>query len=174
MTDARFPIGPQPQVQALTPEERRAAVQALAQLPAEFSAALHGLDDAQLDTPYRDGGWTLRQLAHHVPDSHLNAYVRTRLALTEDTPTIKPYDQTAWAALSDSTGDIAPSLALLTALHQRWTRLLETLTPEQWSRAYLHPEYGQRTTLDGMAASYVWHGRHHTAQVRGLRVRNGW
>ncbi|GGR14814.1 YfiT family bacillithiol transferase [Deinococcus ruber] len=172
--DPRFPVGPQPNIQTLTPQERQDALAALRALPAEFRAAFAGLDDAQLNTPYRGGGWTLRQVAHHVPDSHMNAYIRTRLALSEDAPTIRPYDQDSWAALPDYGGDIEVSLRLLDALHERWTRLLSALDDAQWQRTFVHPEYGRVYTLDSMAATYVWHGRHHTAQVLGLRADQGW
>ena len=174
MTDHRFPIGPQPQLDTLTPGQRQELLSALDALPAQFRAAFAGLSAEQLGTPYREGGWTLRQVAHHVPDSHMNAYIRTRLALSEDAPTIRPYDQDAWAALPDMQGDIAVSLDLLTALHGRWVRLLSALSPEDWARTFVHPEYGRVYTLDGMLASYVWHGQHHTAQVTGLRTRRGW
>lgn len=173
-TDERQPIGPQPQVTELGAAERAELIGQLASLPAEFRAAFAGLSNAQLDTPYRDGGWTLRQLAHHVPDSHLNAYTRTKLALTEDRPTIKPYDQEAWAGLPDARTDISVSLDLLSALHARWVALLRALSAEQWARTFIHPEYGRETTLDGLLASYAWHGRHHTAQVLALRRRQGW
>jgi hypothetical protein len=172
--DERFPVGPQPQVDSLSLQERADGLAALADLPARFRAAFAGLSAAQLDTPYRDGGWTLRQVAHHVPDSHMNAYIRTRLALSEEAPTIRPYDQDAWAALPDMNGEIGVSLDLLTALHGRWVRLLSALTTEDWARTFVHPEYGRVYTLDGLLASYVWHGQHHTAQVRGLRQRRGW
>ena len=172
--DERFPVGPQPQVSTLSPQERAEGLSALADLPAQFRAAFAGLDDAQLDTPYREGGWTLRQVAHHVPDSHMNAYIRTRLALSEEAPTIRPYDQDAWALLPDMGSEIGASLDLLTALHARWVRLLSALTPDEWARTFVHPEYGRIYTLDGLLASYVWHGRHHTAQVLGLRQRRGW
>ena len=174
MTDPRYPIGPDPQLGPLTPPERAAALAALRALPGEFAAALAGLDDAQLDTPYRPGGWTLRQLAHHVPDSHLNAYTRMKLALTEETPTIKPYDEAAWARLPDSAGDIAPSLALLSALHARWVSLLAALDERQWARRFHHPEGGRDVALDAALAGYAWHGRHHTAHVTALRERLGW
>jgi DinB superfamily len=172
--DARYPIGPQPQISTLTPDERQAGLSALTALPADFRAAYAGLDDAQLGTPYREGGWTLRQVAHHVPDSHMNAYIRTRLALSEDAPTIRPYDQDAWAALPDMAGEVGVSLDLLDALHTRWVRLLSALGPDDWSRTFVHPEYGRVYTLDGMLASYVWHGQHHLAQVTGLRKKRGW
>ncbi|WP_425146520.1 YfiT family bacillithiol transferase [Deinococcus sp.] len=175
MTQAsRFPIGPQPSVYSLRPQQRLDGLEALRALPAELRAAFAGLDDAQLDTPYREDGWTLRQVAHHVPDSHMNAYIRTRLALSEQAPTIRPYDQDGWAALPDYAGEIEVSLKLLEALHGRWTRLLTALSAEQWGRTFVHPEYGTVYTLDGMLATYAWHGRHHTAQVLGLRQRRGW
>ena len=171
MTDAqitenveRFPIGPQPQLSTLTPGQRQEGLEALARLPEQFRAAFEGLSAEQLDTPYREGGWSLRQVAHHVPDSHLNAYVRTRLALSEDAPTIRPYDQDAWAALSDMGGDVAVS----------WVRLFSALPQGDWARTFVHPEYGRVYTLDAMLASYVWHGQHHTAQVAGLRARQSW
>lgn len=181
MTDAqitenveRFPIGLQPQLGTLTPGQRQEGLEALARLPEQFRAAFEGLSAEQLDTPYREGGWSLRQVAHHVPDSHLNAYVRTRLALSEDAPTIRPYDQDAWAALPDMGGDVAVSLDLLQALHGRWVRLLSALPQGDWARTFVHPEYGRVYTLDAMLASYVWHGQHHTAQVAGLRARQSW
>lgn len=170
----RFPIGPQPQVETLSPQERARLLEALATLPDQFRAAYDSLTDTQLDTPYREGGWSLRKVAHHVPDSHMNAYIRTRLALSEEAPTIRPYDQAAWARLPDMSGDITVSLDLLQALHTRWVRLLSALSAGQWASTFIHPEYGRVYTLDGMLASYVWHGRHHTAQVTGLRERRGW
>lgn len=172
--DPRFPIGPMPPMQRLSPEQRPPLLAALRALPDELHGALSGLDAAQLDTPYRPGGWTLRQLAHHVPDSHLNAYLRCKLALTEETPTISPYDEAAWAELPDSTGDVSVSLQLLAALHARWVALLEGLAEAQWSRTFFHPGSGETVTLDGQLAAYAWHGRHHTAQVLALRRARGW
>ncbi len=174
MTDPRYPIGPDPAVSALDPQGRAAALDALRALPHELRAALGGLNDAQLDTPYRAGGWTLRQLAHHVPDSHLNAYTRMKLALTEDTPIIRPYDEARWAQLPDSRGDLQPSLDLLTALHARWANLLAALSEAQWARRYHHPGSGQDVRLDAALATYAWHGRHHTAHVLRLREQRGW
>lgn len=173
MTDPRYPIGPAPQVTTLTPAERLEGLRALSLLPDEFSAALAGLDAAQLDTPYREGGWTVRQLAHHVPDSHLNAYVRTRLALTETEPTIKPYDEQLWAELPDSLLDPAVSLELLRSLHGRWVALLSGLSETDWQKKFHHPVNGP-TTLEQMLGDYAWHGRHHTAQLLNLRQRMGW
>lgn len=170
--DPRYPIGP-PQFQTGA-ESRRQAVQAIAELPGRLTVAVAGLSAVQLDTPYRDGGWTLRQLTHHVADSHLNAYTRLRLALTEDWPVIKPYQEAAWAELADArTLPVEISLALLAPLHTRWTTLLTSLDEAAWLRGYTHPENG-RTTVEAMTALYSWHGRHHTAHVLALRERMGW
>jgi uncharacterized damage-inducible protein DinB len=173
-TDERYPIGPQPSLTELGAAERSDLLGQLAALPAEFRAAFAGLSDAQLDTPYRAGGWTLRQLAHHVPDSHMNAYIRTKLALTEDRPTIKPYDQNAWAELPDRRLEVGVSLTLLDALHARWVALLGGLDGPDWARVFIHPEYGREYSLDDVLTTYAWHGRHHTAQVLALRGRQGW
>jgi len=172
--DLRYPIGPFQQDEAVTPERMRQWIGAIAEAPARLRSAVAGLSDAQLDTPYRPGGWTVRQVVHHLPDSHLNSYVRFRLALTEDNPTIKPYDEARWAELPD--GRSAPvelSLALLEALHRRWVLLLESVDEPDWSRAYLHPEYGPRTLRETLGL-YAWHGRHHVAQITSLRTRMGW
>jgi uncharacterized damage-inducible protein DinB len=152
---------------------RRSAINAIRGAAAAFRAAIEGLTDAQLDTPYRPGGWTVRQLAHHLPDSHLNAYVRFKLGLTESHPTIKPYDQAAWAGLPDATGPVAPSLDLLTALHQRWTLVLESMSETDFARTINHPEAGS-LRLDQLLAMYAWHGRHHTAHVTSLKERQKW
>jgi uncharacterized damage-inducible protein DinB len=137
-------------------------------------AALRGLSDQQLDTPYRDGGWTLRQLAHHVPDSHMNAYIRCKLALTEYEPTIKPYMEDLWAELPDAKqAPIEMSLALLDSLHQRWMLMLRKLTEADFTRTFLHPELGAMS-LEKNVALYAWHGRHHVAHVTSLREKMGW
>ncbi|MEA2691014.1 MAG: hypothetical protein QOJ16_401, partial [Acidobacteriota bacterium] len=133
MEDLRYPIGPLVRPESLTPEERRAAIATIAATPGNLRAAVAGLADAQLDTPYRPDGWTVRQVVHHVPDSHLNAYVRFKLALTEDEPAIRPYQEDRWARLPDSRGPIAVSLALLESLHERWVQLLSAMTPEEWA-----------------------------------------
>ncbi len=147
---------------------------AIAGLPSALREAVAGLDDPQLDTPYREGGWTVRQLVHHVADSHINAYVRMRLALTEDWPTIKPYEEAEWAKLEDArTLPVEVSLALLESLHRRWVVLLGSLSEADWERGYVHPESG-REKLDAVAAIYSWHSRHHVAHVTGLRKRMGW
>lgn len=154
--------------------QRQESIATLAALPENLRAAVYGLDEAQIDTPYRDGGWTVRQLVHHVADSHMNAYVRTRLALTEDWPTIKRYDERLWAELPDASSlPIDVSLELLDQLHRRWVVLLESLSNEQWDRGYNHPESG-RQTLTVVAALYDWHSRHHVAHISSLRKSRGW
>jgi uncharacterized damage-inducible protein DinB len=174
MQDLRFPIGPCPRDPDLTPEKRRLWTQHIAETPQKMRAAVAGLSGEQLDTPYRDGGWTVRQLVHHVPDSHLNAYTRFRLALTEPEPTIKPYDQEAWAELGDSrTAPIEMSLTLLEALHLRWVALLQSLADDDFARRFRHPEIGL-VTLGEVLGIYAWHGPHHVAHISGLRQRNGW
>lgn len=174
--DLRFPIGHyQLPEQPLTAEERHGYIQQLMALPTELRMALDGLSGEQFDTPYRPGGWTVRQVLHHLPDSHVNSYTRFRLALTEDNPTIKPYDEAAWAQLPDVT--IVPpdvSLILLDALHARWVVLLSQLTDEQWLRTWYHPEAQQTIRLDQALVMYAWHGRHHTAHITSLRKRMGW
>jgi uncharacterized damage-inducible protein DinB len=168
--DPRYPIG-----KFVFDQPHRAEwISDIESLPARLRAALAGLGDAQLDTPYREGGWTVRQLVHHVADSHINAYLRLRFALTEDTPTIKPYFEERWAELADARSlPVEVSLDLLTALHLRWATLLHSLTEEQWARAFDHPDNG-RTPLDKALGLYAWHGRHHTAHVTELRRVQGW
>ena len=142
--------------------------------PARLRAAVAGLTEAQLDTPYRPGGWTVRQVVHHLADSHLNSYMRFRLALTENEPTIKTYDQQLWADLGDArTAPAVLSLTLLDALHQRWIMLLRSLKPQDFSRTLKHPELG-RVTLEKYLALYAWHGKHHVAHITSLRQRSGW
>lgn len=166
----QYPIGPPDRNPS--PEDRATHVATIREFPAQLALAYSGLSDDQLDTPYREGGWTLRQLAHHLADSHMNAFVRLKFALTEDWPTIKPYDEKLWAETAEAQGPVEAPLAMLAALHTRWTALLEAMTPEQWERGYVHPESG-RTSLDRVAALYSWHGRHHLAHATGLRERMG-
>ncbi|AII50456.1 YfiT family bacillithiol transferase [Hymenobacter sp. APR13] len=175
-SDLRYPIGRPVLPEAPLDHGRRTAYIAhLATLPDQVRAAVAGLTPAQLDTPYRPGGWTVRQLVHHLPDSHLNAYTRCRLALTEDNPTIKPYDEAAWAELPDvEATPPAVSLALLEALHIRWVRLLRNLTEAQWQRTFHHPDSGCNFTLDQALALYSWHSRHHLAHITELRRREQW
>lgn len=175
MNDLRFPTGKfvRP-TQALGADERRRHVDSIADTPSRLRAAVRGLSDAQLDTPYRPEGWTVRQLVHHVPDSHLNAYVRFKLALTEDNPRIKPYDEARWATLHDTGATpIETSLTLLDALHARWVTLLRSLEARDFERTLEHPQNGPMT-LDQMLALYAWHGPHHVAHVTTLREREGW
>jgi hypothetical protein len=175
VTDLRYPIGNFSYDGAMTDARRSACVGRIAAAPAALRAAVAGLSDAQLDTPYRPGGWTVRQVVHHVPDSHLNAYVRIRLALTEDTPTIKPYEEARWAELPDArTLPVEASLTLLEALHVRWVALLRGLGAADGARRFHHPEHGRLITIDELIAMYAWHGEHHVAHVTSLRARNGW
>jgi hypothetical protein len=170
----KFPLGKFVEDRAVTPDKRATWIAQIAQTPAALRAAVSELSDVQLDTPYRPGGWTVRQVLHHVPDSHMNAYVRCKLALTEDNPTIKPYDEAAWANIVD-TPRTPPdvSLTLLEALHRRWVILLESLAPADFARPLRHPDKGA-ITLDWMLQLYAWHGRHHVAHVTELRKREGW
>ncbi len=174
MADLRYPIGPFKPDPAVTPETRGQWIDAIAAAPQELRRAVAGLDEAQLETPYRDGGWTVRQVVHHVPDSHINAYVRVRLALTERQPAIKTYEESDWAKLPDArSGPVEVSLALLDALHARWVLLLRSLSPDQFARAARHPQAGE-VTVDFLLQMYAWHGRHHTAHITALRDRHGW
>jgi hypothetical protein len=173
MTDLRFPIGEFVMPSSVTPQLRTAAIGAIADMPARMREAVRGLSEAQLDTPYRPGGWTVRQVVHHVPDSHLNAYVRVKLALTEDNPTIKPYDQDAFAGLPDQKLPIDVSLSLVDSLHARWVAVLKALTPQQFARPLYHPEIGA-ITIDYLVQTYGWHSRHHVAHITRLREREGW
>jgi hypothetical protein len=164
--DLQFPIGkfhrPTAPVDAAT---RAAYIDDIERMPAGFRAAVAWMTPAQLDTPYRPGGWTVRQVVHHVPDSHMNAYVRFKLAFTEDTPTIRPYQEARWAELPDSRADINLSLDLLDAIHRRWVLLLREVPPQEFRKAYNHPDMGI-VPLDAALALYAWHGKHHTAHVQ--------
>ena len=174
--DLRYPVGKfNRPTQALTAAERARMIEEIAATPAALRAALRGLDDRKIDTPYRPGGWTVRQVVHHLPDSHLNAYCRFKLALTEDVPTIKPYDENKWAELPDGRSALVDeSLALLEALHARWVFLLRGMKPADFERKLNHPEWNAPLALDHMLALYSWHGRHHVAHVTALRQREGW
>jgi len=171
--DLRFPVGKFQRLDNITDAQRRGFIDAIAETPARLKAAVAGLNDQQLDTPYRPGGWTVRQVVHHLPDSHLNSIVRFKLALTENEPTIKPYDEARWAELADAKAPIDVSIQLLEALHGRWVLLLNSLTPEDWQRTFRHPERGTMTLNDTLQL-YAWHGRHHVAHITALRERNGW
>lgn len=174
--DLRYPLGhPTLPDSPLDRGARTAYIGQIALLPDQLRAALAGLSAAQLDTPYRPGGWTVRQVLHHLPDSHLNCYTRFRLALTEDNPTIKPYEEQLWAELPDvAATPPAVSLALLEALHIRWTILLRHLTDAQWARTFYHPGTQRTFSLDQALVLYAWHGRHHVAHIAELRKREGW
>ena len=174
MSDPRYPIGKFKYEGSPSQAQRAEFIREIEQTPAKLRAAIKGLSSGQLDTPYREGGWTVRQVVHHVPDSHINAYVRYKLALTEDEPTIKPYAEDRWAELADAKSTpIEVSLALLENLHERWVRLLRSLGPEDWKRQFRHPELGL-VSLEKNLAMYAWHGKHHVAHVTELRRRMGW
>jgi uncharacterized damage-inducible protein DinB len=173
--DPRYPIGKfQWTGGEATAQERAERIAQIAACPVGLRAAVQDLDEAQIDTPYRDGGWTVRQVVHHVPDSHMNAYIRFKLGLTEDTPTIKPYEENSWAQLADSrTAPIGLSLDLLDNVHARWLLVLRAMRPADFARKINHPESGVQT-LDRVLALYAWHGRHHIAHVTSLREKSGW
>ena len=175
MEDLRYPAGRfAPKGAPLTSEERANFTASIAALPDELRAAVADLTDERLDVPYRDGGWSTRQIAHHIADSHVNAFVRFKLGLTEQVPTIKPYDQEAWAALGDVKGSpLEASLSLLDGLHERWVGLLRAMTPQDFGRRLAHPELGE-IDLDFLLSLYGWHGGHHVAQITALRQRQGW
>ena len=171
--DLRYPIGEFRMPAPITQATRSDAIVVIAALPAAMRAAVRGLSESQLDTPSRPGGWTVRQVVHHVPDSHLNAYIRLKLALTENNPTIKPYDQNAFAELPDQRLPIDVSLSMLDALHTRWTTVLRSLAPDQFVRSLVHPEIGS-ITVDYLVHHYSWHSRHHVAHITALRERERW
>lgn len=174
MIDARYPIGKFHFDGPPSEQQRASFVNDIERAPAALRAAVKDLTPEQFDTPYREGGWTVRQVAHHLPDSHMNAYVRFKLALTEDEPTIKPYAEDRWAQLTDTQSTpVEVSLALLESLHTRWVTLLRSLRPEDWRRNFRHPELGL-VSLEKNLAIYSWHGRHHVAHVTELRKRMVW
>jgi DinB superfamily len=170
----RYPIGGPAIAGPITPQQRTTAIEEIKQLPENLRSAISAFSPEQFDTPYRPGGWTVRQLVHHVADSHMNAYVRVRLALTEDWPTIIAYQEALWAELQDArTAPVSISLDLLQALHLRWVPLFASLENQQWKRGYVHPENG-RQSIEQAAVLYAWHGRHHTAHITHLSTRLGW
>jgi len=172
--DPRYPIGKFTWNGSSTPEERSRFIEDIAATPQRMRSAVAGLNSTQLDTPYRDEGWTVRQVVHHVPDSHMNSYIRFKFALTEHEPTIKPYDEAVWAQLVDArTGPIEPSLDLLEGLHHRWTLLLRSLSDQDVKRKFYHPELGV-VTIEQYIALYAWHGKHHVAHITSLRERQRW
>lgn len=178
MSDLSYPIGKFHYEAAsdgsMSEQQKQKFIDDIAQAPANLRAAIFGLSQAQLDTPYRPGGWTVRQVTHHMPDSHMNAYIRFKLALTEDEPTIKPYEQQLWAELADTKETpLEVSLVLLDSLHDRWVRLLRSLRPDDWDRTFRHPELGLMS-LEKTLAMYAWHGKHHVAHITNLRKQRGW
>jgi hypothetical protein len=174
MDGLSYPIGRFERPPSLDRAGREASLAILARTPSDLERAIAGLDATQLDTPYRPGGWTVRQVVHHLPDSHMNAYVRFRLALTEDGPMVRVYDEARWAALGDArSGPPEVSLRLLAALHERWVALLKGIDEPAWERIYRHPELGD-VRLDVALGMYDWHSRHHLAHITRLREREGW
>ncbi|MWC28345.1 YfiT family bacillithiol transferase [Paenibacillus sp. MMS18-CY102] len=171
----RFPIGRFVVPESITVDQRQQWIKEIGVLPKQLEEAVRGLDDGQLDTPYRDGGWTLRQVVHHIADSHMNSYTRFKLAVTEERPTIKPYAEELWAELPD--GERAPigsSLRLVEALHERWHYFLERMEDGQFERAFIHPEHGRAMTLLEATGMYAWHGQHHVAHITSLKQRKSW
>jgi hypothetical protein len=175
MTDLRYPIGPPSYPETTTAAQRAEWIREIAACPAGLRAAIEGLNNDQLATPYRPEGWTVRQVVHHVVDSHINSWVRFKWTLTENHPTIKAYDEVAWAKLPDYTATpLEVSLGLLEMLHLRWVVLLESLTEADWQRGFHHPESHKDLRLEQILANYAWHGKHHTAHITALRARMGW
>ena len=168
--DLRFPVGKFDLKAPVAPGARVAAIEAIAELPVRVRRAVDGLNDSQLDTPYRPDGWTVRQVVHHVADSHMNGYIRLKLAITEEQPTIKPYEQDRWAALPDSRLPLQISLGVLDGVHARWTTLWKTLDESAFARTFMHPELGV-LTVETHLQLYGWHSRHHVAHITELRRR---
>lgn len=174
LNDLRFPIGEFDRGFEISEQERRSRIAVIDELPGKIAAAVAGLSDAQLDTPYRPDGWTVRQTVHHLADSHSNSLTRFKLALTEDTPpTIKPYYEERWAELADSKLPVDVSLAMIEAIHVRWSTLLRSMSDADFQKSFIHPETGE-WTLEAALALYAWHSLHHTAHITHLRERNGW
>ena len=174
MTDLRYPVGKFEYRGTPNEAQRSVLIQQIADTPDNLRSAIAALSETQLDTPYRPGGWTVRQVVHHVAESHMNAYIRFKLALTEDNPTIKPYEEDKWAMLPDISTPIEVSLQLLDSLHVRWVKLLKLLKEQEWKRTYHHPAMGKTLPLEQVLALYAWHGRHHVAHVTTLRQNKGW
>ena len=170
----RYPVGTFDAGMTFTSATRKAAIDRIAALPLELRAAVDGLGDRQLDTPYRPQGWTVRQVVHHIADSHMNGLTRTKLALTENNPTIKPYDENAWAELGDMRLPIDVSLGIVDGIHARWAAVYRSMNDSQFGRTFTHPERGTSMTLDFQVHDYSWHSSHHLAHITRLREREGW
>jgi hypothetical protein len=165
----QYPVGKFRAPESISPEDRARHIETIAAAPAGLRAAVCAASIQQLDTPYREGGWTVRQVVHHVPESHMNAYIRFKLALTETDPVVKPYDEAAWARLNDiSVTPVETSLTLLEALHQRWVILMRGMSEDDWKRKYIHPDHGRAQTLEYTLALYAWHCDHHIAHVKSV------
>ena len=174
MSDVRYPVGKWSPSKSIDADTRRRLIEEIDALPGQLGAAVAGLDDSRLDTPYRPEGWTPRQIVNHVMDSHLNAYIRFKLAVTEDNPTVKPYDEKTWAETIDGrAASLSTSLPVIDGLHQRWVQFLKSLEQSAFARTLVHPERGSMT-LDDLLQLYAWHGRHHTAHITELRKRENW
>jgi hypothetical protein len=172
-SDPRYPIGRFDRSAPITPESLATAIDTIAAMPANLRNALAGLSEAQLDTPYREGGWTVRQLVHHLADSHSMALIRNKLALTEDAPVVNAYSEKAWAELEDCSAPVECSQMILEGIHARWVLLLRSMSPEQFARVFLHPERGPMA-LGQVTSLYAWHSLHHVAHIASLRARNAW
>lgn len=170
----QFPIGRFQKPAVFTEALLTSFITAIADFPVKITTATEALSEEQLDTPYRPGGWTIRQVVHHCSDSHMNSLIRFKLALTEDKPVIKPYNETLWAELADSKMPIAPALQMLEGIHERWVALLHSLTKEQLARSFVHPEHGNEITLEECIAIYAWHCHHHLAHITELKKRMIW
>ncbi len=171
--DLRFPIGKYDKDTKVSAEQRKQFISEIAALPNNLREAVKDLSDAQIDTPYRPGGWTVRQVVHHVGDSHMNSFIRFKLALSEDNPTIRPYAEDRWAETAEYKMPVEVSLNLIDSVHRRWSALLESMSDEEFARTLNHPATGA-WILDNQLGLYAWHGRHHTAHITNLKKRNGW
>lgn len=171
----KYPIGKFKRPEVIEPSQIHEWIDEIEILPGRLRKTVNGLSEMQLETPYREGGWTVRQVVHHLPDSHMNAYVRFKWSLTEDKPTIKPYFESKWAELDDARNSpLDVSLSLLDALHKRWILLLRSMSPMDFKRTYIHPDQGKEFSLDSIAGMYAWHGRHHLAHIQRLKERMKW
>ncbi|HEX5112684.1 MAG TPA: putative metal-dependent hydrolase [Saprospiraceae bacterium] len=169
----KYPVGKWKWPETVTENDIREAIVTIADLPSQLIEAVKGLNDQQLDTPYRPDGWTIRQVVHHLADSHMNAYMRFKLALTEDNPTIKPYDQAKWAELEDNKAEPMVSIMIITGIHKRWVDIMQHMSAEEWFKTLKHPEHNRQLVLNMLAMQYAWHGRHHLMHILKCRERNG-